>query len=147
MNGELLLVASVAGRNIALPAADVASVSELERITAVPRAPAWIEGIGAQRSRALTVINCHRAIGLPGDAAVVTTETRYIVVRLDEHLYALRADRILDVCMAQSEVGPAPAGLGPEWRSVARGVIETAFGPAVMLDIASVIAGPDRLAA
>lgn len=147
MNGELLLVASVAGRNIALPAADVASVSELERVTVVPRAPAWIEGIGAQRSRALTVINCHRAVGLPGEPAVDSSETRYIVVRLDDHLYALRADRILDVCIAQSQIGPAPAGLGPEWSSVAKGVIETPFGPAVMLDVASVIAGPDRLAA
>lgn len=147
MNGELVLVASVAGRNIALPAADVASVSELEKITLVPRAPQWIEGIGAQRSRALTVVNCHRAIGLPGQPEADADETRCIVVKLDDHLYALRTDRILDVTIAQSDVGPAPAGLGSEWRSVARGVIETAFGPAVMLDIASVIAGPERAAA
>ena len=147
MNGELLLVASVAGRNIALPAADVASVSELEKVTLVPRAPQWIEGIGAQRSRALTVVNCHRAIGLPGEPEVDAHETRCIVVKLDEHLYALRADRILDVTIAQSDVGPAPAGLGAEWRSVATGVIETQFGPAVMLDIEAVIAGPERLAA
>ncbi|UIP07638.1 chemotaxis protein CheW [Erythrobacter sp. SDW2] len=147
MNGELLLVASVAGRNIALPAADVASVSELEKITLVPRAPDWIEGIGAQRSRALTVVNCHRAIGLPGEARMDADETRCIVVKLDEHLYALRADRILDVTIAQSDVGQAPAGLGAEWRRVATGVIETVFGPAVMLDLAAIIAGPERLAA
>lgn len=147
MNGELLLVASVAGRNIALPAADVASVSELEKVTLVPRAPDWIEGIGAQRSRALTVVNCHRAIGLPGEAHMDADETRCIVVKLDEHLYALRADRILDVTIAQSDVGPAPAGLGAEWRRVATGVIETVFGPAVMLDVSAVIAGPERLAA
>jgi purine-binding chemotaxis protein CheW len=147
MNGELLLVASVAGRNVALPAADVASVSELEKVTQVPRAPAWVEGIGAQRSRALTVVNCHRAIGLPGEPAIGDGDARCIVVKLDEHLYALRADRILDVTIAQSDVGPLPAGLGAEWRAVATGVIETQFGPAVMLDIAAVIAGPERLAA
>lgn len=147
MTGELLLVASVAGRNIAIPAADVASVSELEKITVVPRAPAWIEGIGAQRSRALTVINCHRAIGLPGEPAPETDESRCIVVKIDDHLYALRADRILDVTMAQSDVGPTPAGLGGEWQSVATGVIETVFGPAVMLDVAAIISGPARLAA
>ena len=55
-------------------------------------------------------------------------------------------DALLDATGGRP-VGPAPAGLGSEWRSVARGVIETAFGPAVMLDIASVIAGPERAAA
>lgn len=147
MIGELLLVASVGGRNIAIPAAEVASVSELEKVTAVPRAPAWIEGIGAQRSRALTVVNCHRAIGLPGEPASATDESRYIVVKLDEHLYALQAERILDVTISQSDVGPVPAGLGAEWQSVAAGVIETAFGPAVLLNVSAVIAGPARLAA
>lgn len=147
MNGELLLVASVAGRIIALPAADVASVSELEKITEVPRAPGWIEGIGAQRSRALTVVNCHRAIGLPGEPELDTDETRCIVVKIDGHLYALRADRILDVSIAQGDVGPVPTGLGDEWRRVAMGVIETLFGPAVMLDVEAVIAGPERRAA
>ncbi|WP_435416868.1 chemotaxis protein CheW [Parerythrobacter aurantius] len=147
MIGELLLVATVGGRNIALPAADVASVSELERVTTVPRAPAWIEGIGAQRSRALTVVNCHRAIGLPGEAATAGGETRCIVVKIDEHLYALRADAILDVTIAQSDVTPVPTGLGNEWRSVATGVIETSFGPAVMIDVRAVIAGPQRQAA
>lgn len=147
MNGDLVLVASIAGRNVALPAADVASVSELEKVTLVPRAPEWIEGIGAQRSRALTVVNCHRAIGLPGEASTDSEETRCIVVKLDEHLYALRADRILDVTIAQSDVGPVPSGLGPEWRAVATGVIETVFGPAVLLDIGAVIAGPQRKAA
>ncbi len=147
MNGELVLVGSIAGRNVALPAADVASVSELEKTTRVPRAPDWIEGVGAQRSRALTVVNCHRAIGLPGEPAIDAEETRCIVVKLDEHLYALRAERILDVTTAQSDIGPPPVGLGPEWRAVATGVIETVFGPAVMLDIAAVIAGPGRKAA
>lgn len=147
MIGELLLVASVGGRNIAIPAADVASVSELEKVTAVPRAPVWIEGIGAQRSRALTVVNCHRAIGLPGEPATAAEETRYVVVKVDEHLYALKADRILDVTMSQSDVGPVPAGLSGSWRSVAAGVVETMFGPALLLDVSSVIAGPERLAA
>jgi purine-binding chemotaxis protein CheW len=147
MMGELVLVARVAGRIVALPAADVASVSELEKTTPVPCAPEWIEGIGAQRSRALTVVNCHRAIGLPGEATAESEESRCIVVKLDEHLYALRADRILDVTIAQSDLAPVPVGLGPEWRSVATGVIETAFGPAVILDLPAVIAGPQRKAA
>lgn len=142
MQGELLLVAKVAGRNIALPAADVASVSELEKFTGVPRAPHWIEGVGAQRSRALTVVNCRRAIGLADGDADAAAEIRFIVVKQDEHLYALRTDTILDVTIAQSDQGSVPKGLGPEWSRVALGSVETAFGPAIMLDLPTLLAGP-----
>ena len=149
MEGELLLVAIVAGRHVALPAKDVASVSELEKVTPAPRAPHWIEGVGAQRSRALTVVNCQRAIGLESSDQQQDgeEETRCIVVLCDDYLYALRVDAILDVTMAKSDLAPAPKGLGATWRSVATGVIETAFGPALMLDLPALRAGPCREAA
>lgn len=148
MNGELLLVARVGGRHVALPAADVGSVNELEKITPVPRAPDWIEGVGAQRSRALTVVNCQRAIGVEdSDAEEADEEARSIVVKCDEHLYALRVDAICDVTIAQSELGAVPKGLGAAWRSVALGVVETAFGPAILLNLPALLAGPTRKAA
>ena len=40
------------------------SVIEIGTVTPIPRAPAWISGITALRSQALTVIDCRRAIGL-----------------------------------------------------------------------------------
>lgn len=148
MKGELLLVARVAGRHVALPAADVASVSELEKVTPVPQAPDWIEGVGAQRSRALTVVNCQRAIGFAAvSARDDEVEARSIVVKCDDHLYALRADAICDVTIAQSDQAPVPKGLGPAWRSVALGVVETIFGPAIILDLPALLEGPAREAA
>jgi len=144
MKGQLFLVASVAGRNIALPAADVGSVSELEKVSPVPGAPDWIEGVGAQRSQALTVIDCRRAIGLPEREEAVAHDARCIVIKSDEHLYALRTDTICDVTIATSDQAPLPKGLGPEWQSVAMGVVETVFGPAISLDLPALLAGPDR---
>ena len=48
---QLLLIVSIAGSRVALPAAAVESVVELEALIPVPRAPAHIAGLSALRSR------------------------------------------------------------------------------------------------
>lgn len=145
--GDLLLVAKIAGRTIAVPAGEVASISELEKITAVPGAPDWIEGIGTQRSHALTVLDARRAIGLDPTGDDALGDVRCIVFKEAEHLYALRCDEVLDVTAAQSGIGALPKGLGLAWMAVATGVVETALGLSLVIDLAALIAGPDRLAA
>ncbi|ABC64344.1 chemotaxis protein CheW [Erythrobacter litoralis] len=147
MTGDLFLVAEIGGRTVAVPAADVASVSELEKTTAVPGAPEWIEGIGTQRSRALTVIDACKAIGIEGPDDGQVPDARCIVFVCEGHQYALRCDRILDVTPAESLSGEAPKGLGALWLTATAGVVETAFGPALRLDLPACVAGPDRIAA
>ena len=146
-SGDLLLVAMVADRAIALPAADVASISELEKVTVVPGGPEWIVGIGTQRSRALTVLDSRGAIGLPEAEDSSQADARCIVYKHDGHLYALHCDAVLDVTIAASDAGPLPKGLGQAWMAVATGVVETSFGPALLIDLAALTAGPERVAA
>jgi purine-binding chemotaxis protein CheW len=57
---ELLLIVSIAGSRVALPAADVESVVEIDTLIPVPRAPGHLAGLSALRSRVLTVIDCQR---------------------------------------------------------------------------------------
>ena len=54
---ELLLVVTIAGERVALPAASVESVVELDTLIAVPRAAPHVAGLSALRSRVLTVID------------------------------------------------------------------------------------------
>ena len=61
---ELLLIVSIAGSRVALPAAAVESVVELESLIPVPRAPDHLAGLSALRSRVLTVIDCQRSLEL-----------------------------------------------------------------------------------
>ncbi|HBQ54425.1 MAG TPA: chemotaxis protein CheW, partial [Erythrobacter sp.] len=60
---DLLLMCMVAGRRAAIPAIRVQSVIEIEDITPIPGAPAFIRGLTALRSQALTVIDCSVALG------------------------------------------------------------------------------------
>lgn len=141
MIGELLVVARVAGRACAFSALDVKSVIEIGTVTPIPRSPAWIAGITALRSQALTVIDCRRAIGLA--ETEWPTDHRAVVIALGGHSYALRVDAIDDITTAASEAGQVPGGFGAEWSRVATGMVETMAGPALLVDLAALLAGPD----
>jgi len=139
---DLLVMAQIAGRRCALHAHDVKSVIEVGAVEPVPRTPAFIAGITAMRSQALTVIDCRLALGLGSDGW--PTDHRAAVVAVAGHSYALRVDAIEDITTGSADPGQVPGGFGPEWSRVASGMIETAIGPALLLDLAALIAGPAR---
>ncbi len=143
MTGDLLVIIQIAGRRCALGALEVNSVIEIGTITPVPRAPHWITGITALRSQALTVIDCRRALGLPSEDW--PTDHRAVAVADGGHAYALLVDSIEDITTAAGEVGQVPGGFGAEWSRIAVGMIETLAGPALLLDLGALLAGPEAL--
>lgn len=140
---DLLVMAQIAGRRCVLQAGDVKSVIELGAITPVPRSPDFIAGITALRSQALTVIDCRLAIGF--SELHWETDHRAAVVLVAGHSYALMVDAIEDITTAESTPESIPGGFGEEWTRVANGMIETSMGPALLIDLPALIAGPDTL--
>lgn len=135
---ELILLMTIAGRRCALRAEDVQSVIEVGHIVPIPLAPASVVGMAALRSQALTVLDCRRAIGFePADHA---TDIRAALVSVEGHSYALRVDSVEDVTEAMSEPEMVNGGFGAQWTAVSRGKIETPSGPALLLDIAALVA-------
>jgi purine-binding chemotaxis protein CheW len=147
MTDRLLVIVQIAGRRCAISALDVKSVIEIGAVTPIPRAPAWIAGITALRSQALTVIDCRIAIGLGGSGTGSgtdwPTDHRAVVVAEGGHSYALRVDGIEDITTAADEPGQVPGGFGPEWSRIATGMIETMAGPALLVDLPALLAGPE----
>ena len=143
---ELLLVVAIAGDRVALPAAGVESVVELDTLIPVPRAAPHVAGLSALRSRVLTVIDCMRSLELG-----VTDNSDGIreaaVVELDGHHYALIVDMVEDVVEALSDPVPIRAAMGPGWERVSQGMVETEVGPFLLVDIAALIGGAERQAA
>lgn len=138
MDRALLLVL-IGGELAALDSAVVRSVVELEAITPVPCAPAHIAGLAALRSRAMTVIDCRRALDLPdaeerGNVAAV--------VELDGFLYALLVDGVEEVVPLETDPGEIRADLLPGWARASLGMAETSAGPVLLLDPARLIEGP-----
>lgn len=142
---DLLLMCLIAGRRAAISAVRVQSVIEVGEITPIPGTPDFIRGLTALRSQALTVIDCRAAIGLDGREDIAGE--RAAVVDVDGHLYALLVDEAYDVGQALSEPIAVPGGFGSGWQTVSTGMVETEGGPALVIDVEALVAGPTAIAA
>jgi purine-binding chemotaxis protein CheW len=142
---DLLLIVNMAGQRVAIPAADVESVVELEGLTAVPRSAGHVAGLSALRSRVLTVIDCLASLELGRAAESARTEA--IVVTADGHPYALIVDSVEDVVETAGEVRPVRTSLSPGWRRVAKGMVDAQGDLLLLIDTQALIAGPAAQAA
>jgi purine-binding chemotaxis protein CheW len=143
---ELLLVATIAGERVALAAASVESVVELDMLIPVPRAAAHVAGLSALRSRVLTVIDCMRSLEL-GDTDCSDGIREAAVVEFDGHHYALIVDLVEDVVEALSDPVPVRAAMETGWERVSQGMVETEQGPLLLVDVPALIAGAEAKAA
>lgn len=143
---ELLLVVTVAGERVALPAASVESVVELDTLIPVPRAAPHIAGLSALRSRVMTVVDCMRSLDL-GVTDCSDGIREAAVVELDGHHYALIVDLVEDVVEALSEPQAVRAAMGDGWERASQGMVETETGPLLLVDVGALIAGAEAKAA
>lgn len=137
---ELMLIVTIAGRRVALPAGEVEAVVELEGLTAVPGAAPHVAGLSALRSRVLTVIDARASLGLGGTLPSEVAEA--IVVPSGGHTYALLVDEVEDVVEAGTAPTPvkAPPGLG--WNRVVTGMVEADGDLLLMVNPHGLVAGP-----
>ncbi|MEO5640402.1 MAG: chemotaxis protein CheW [Sphingomicrobium sp.] len=143
---ELLLLVTIAGARVVLPAAAIEGVVELDTLIPVPRAAPHVAGLSALRSRVLTVIDCQRSLGLE-PAARSEGSREAVVAELDGHFYALLVDSVEDVVEAVGERAPLKAALGSGWQGAALGLVETDGGPLLLVDVAALVAGTSSIAA
>jgi purine-binding chemotaxis protein CheW len=139
---ELLLVVRIAGQRVAMPAARIESVVELDTLIPVPRAAEHVAGLSALRSRVLTVICCRRSLGLDMPD-VLDGILEAAVTELDGHHYALIVDGVEDVIEAQGDPAPVRAAMGEGWERVSTGMVETEEGALLLVDVGALVAGPD----
>ncbi len=140
----LLLIVRLAGERVALPAAEIEAVVEIEALTPVPRAAGHVAGLAALRSRVLTVIDCLASLE-PGRSAADGREA--VVVVADGHPYALLVDAVEDVVESAGEVRPVRTALTGGWRRIARGTVDAEGDLLLLLDLGALIAGPAAKAA
>jgi purine-binding chemotaxis protein CheW len=141
---DLLLIARLAGRRIAFPAAEVEGVVELEGLTPAPRAAPHVAGLSALRSRVLTVIDGLAALEFGRSGAAGRDA---IVIGSGGHTYALMVEEVEDVVEADAAPAPIAAPLGAGWDRVALGTVEAEGELYLLVDPHLLIAGPAARAA
>ena len=142
---DLLLIVRLAGRRIALPAAEVEGVVELDGITPAPRAAIHVAGLSALRSRVLTVIDGLASLefGRATTGGIIAA----IVVPSGGHPYALIVEAVEDVIEAARPPLPIRTPVGAGWDRVAIGMVEAGDDLLLLVDPHRLIAGPQAQAA
>lgn len=132
---ELYLIAKIAGRTVAMDAAQIESVVDIGEVTSVPLASKQVRGLAALRSRVVTVIDTQMALGVlhPSDSE------RAVITQLDGHHYAMLVDALEDV--AAFQVTPLTAGvaLAEEWRGAGLGLLERGGEPILLIDLTRLV--------
>jgi len=141
---DLYLIVEIAGQQALLPAAIVESVVEIDDIAPVPCAPPHIFGLFALRSRVLTVIDTLAALG---EGRSEPGEKQAVIVTIDGHLYGLLVDNVDDVVALDGAPAKPRTRLSDGWMRIAQGVFEHEGHPLLLVDVGSLIAGPQDLAA
>jgi purine-binding chemotaxis protein CheW len=135
---QLFLIAHVAGRSIAIDAAQVESVVDIGMIVAVPRAHAHVRGLAALRSRVVTVIDTVAALGM---AAGTHDPKRAVITRVDGHHYALLVDALDDVAPFELEPMASGVSLSGAWQAAGRGLVQRDGEPILVLDLTALVPG------
>lgn len=142
---DLLLIVRIAGRRIALPAAEVEGVVELDGITPAPRAAGHVAGLSALRSRVLTVVD--GLASLEFGRSRVDGLLDAVVIPSGGHPYALIVESVEDVIEATGPPLPIRTPVGAGWDRVAIGMAEAGEDLLLLVDPHRLIAGPQAQAA
>jgi len=142
---RLHLLARIAGQRVAFDATAVESVVELEALAPVPRAPAHVAGLAALRSRVLTVIDTHAALGVGRIERGALMPA--IIATVEGHLYGLLVDAIDDVAAIGAQPASVRGRLAAGWREIAVGALEHDGALLLLIDPAALVAGPAARAA
>jgi purine-binding chemotaxis protein CheW len=138
----LFLIVRMAGEIVALPAAEVESVVEIEAVVPVPGTARHILGLSALRSRVVTVIDCAASLGADSPGDDNATRRDAVVAVVEGHPYALLVDGVDDVAASGGGVHELAAQVAPGWRRAARGLVEIEERMLLLADVAALIAGP-----
>ncbi len=133
------MVFALAGEEYALDVANVREIIRLDRITRVPRAPPWVEGVINLRGMVTTVVDIRRRLALP--VAPPDSNTRIVIVEQGDIVVGLVVDAVMEVIRPRSEeLVEAPVLLArAQLTSFVSGIARLGNRILIMLDLAKVL--------
>jgi purine-binding chemotaxis protein CheW len=142
---QLYLFATLAGTRIAVETQEVEAVVRLADVSPVPGMGAHIAGLSALRSRVLTIIDAAALIhGAPTPAKA---RGLAIIANISGHSYGIMVDGVTDICTIPEGALPVRGRIDSAWATYARGIVESAEGPCLLVSLAGFIDIPISAAA
>ncbi len=106
---QQLVIFELADEQYGLDIASVESIIKIQGITAVPQAPAFVEGVTNLRGVVLPVIDLRKRFGLPSTEK--NKETRIVVVEMGDTTVGMVVDAVTEVLRVPSESIEPPSPL------------------------------------
>ncbi|MEW5958862.1 MAG: chemotaxis protein CheW [Chloroflexota bacterium] len=104
-----LVVFKLANEHYGVDIAAVESIIKMQGITAVPRAPEFVEGVTNLRGTVLPVIDLRKRFGLPLEDH--TKDTRIIVIEMSGSIVGMIVDAVTEVLRVSPEAIEPPSPL------------------------------------
>ncbi len=121
----------------------VEGIVKLQSITAVPRAPHFVEGVTNLRGKILPVIDLRKRFGLPAGEA--TNETRIVVVEMGGSTVGIVVDGVSEVLRVAPEAiePPSPLMMTVD-SSFIRGIAKVGERLVILLDLGRVLTADEK---
>lgn len=124
----------------------VREVNRLQRVTKVPRTPAYIEGVTNLRGRVIPVIDLRKRLGLPAEAA--TKATRIAVADIHGSQVGMIVDAVQEVLrVPQGAVEPPSPMFSKVDKENVLGIAKVDDRLIILLDLARILVREDRKSA
>ena len=128
----------VAGTTYALRSDDILQLEMIGRITPVPNAPAFVEGVASVRGQVIPVLSLRARFGLA--PAPHDVRSRMIVVRVGERTVGLLADSAREFATIPGEtIIPPPQGVTGTSGPYLRGLAQLGERLVLVLDVAELL--------
>ena len=140
-----LVVFDLANEHYGVDIAAVEGIIKMQAITAVPRAPAFVEGVTNLRGKVLPVIDLRKRFGLPSETA--TKDTRIVVVEMSGTTVGIMVDGVSEVLRVSAEAIEPPSPIVTTVDSAfIRGIAKVADRLVILLDLGKVLSVGEQTA-
>ncbi|MBM4423091.1 MAG: chemotaxis protein CheW [Chloroflexi bacterium] len=135
---DQLVVFDLANEHYGLDIAAVEGIIKMQAITAVPRAPTFVEGVTNLRGKVLPVIDLRKRFGLPSNET--TKDTRIVVVEMGGATVGIVVDGVSEVLRVNRDVIEPPSPIVTTVdSSFIRGIANLTERLVILLDLGKVL--------
>lgn len=136
---EQLVVMRLAKEDYGVDITVVREIIRMQKITEVPQAPAYVEGIINLRGSVIPVVDLRKRFDLP--VAEVSSDTRIVVVDVRSHTVGLVVDAVMEVISVPTEAIEPVGSLtsGGSLTTDLRGIVKLAENLIILINLENLL--------
>jgi purine-binding chemotaxis protein CheW len=142
-DGKQLVVFRLGQESYGVNVGTVREIFHLQKITRVPNAPEYVEGVINLRGKVVPVIDLRRRLGL--EVSATTDDSRIVVVEYDDEDVGLIVDDVDEVRNVDGEsISSVPDIAGQDESALAQGFAKVEGRLVILVDIETILGEDEK---